>query len=114
VGKGNEVHGIKCRTALFNTDRLYQDPHETNRGFFLRHGGRLRFHCECLGDRVDSLLAAHRDDGLGPLLKIGIGQDVTMRELAEKVKKVVRYSGEVVLDGSQSDGTQKLLDILRL
>jgi len=39
--KNYEVHGIKRRTSLFNTDRidhLYQDPHETNRRFFLHHG----------------------------------------------------------------------------
>src|ERR1700694_3731307 len=39
--KGYEVHGIKRRTSLFNTDRidhLYQDPHVTGRRFFLHHG----------------------------------------------------------------------------
>ena len=39
--KGYEVHGIKRRTSLFNTDRidhLYQDPHETGRKFILHHG----------------------------------------------------------------------------
>jgi GDPmannose 4,6-dehydratase len=41
LGKGYEVHGIKRRTSLFNTDRidhLYQDPHEKNRKFVLHHG----------------------------------------------------------------------------
>jgi GDPmannose 4,6-dehydratase len=41
LGKGYEVHGIKRRTSLFNTDRidhLYQDPHEKNRRFVLHHG----------------------------------------------------------------------------
>jgi len=41
LGKGYEVHGIKRRTSLFNTDRidhLYQDPHEKNPRFFLHHG----------------------------------------------------------------------------
>jgi len=41
LDKGYEVHGIKRRTSLFNTDRidhLYQDPHETNRRFVLHHG----------------------------------------------------------------------------
>ena len=41
LGKGYEVHGIKRRASLFNTDRidhLYQDPHEKNRRFFLHHG----------------------------------------------------------------------------
>jgi GDPmannose 4,6-dehydratase len=39
--KGYEVHGIKRRSSLFNTDRidhLYQDPHVNNRHFFLHHG----------------------------------------------------------------------------
>jgi len=41
LGKGYEVHGIKRRTSLFNTDRidhLYQDPHVENRNFILHHG----------------------------------------------------------------------------
>ena len=39
--KNYEVHGIKRRTSLINTDRidhLYQDPHEANLKFFLHHG----------------------------------------------------------------------------
>jgi len=39
--KGYEVHGVKRRTSLFNTDRidhLYQDPHVENRNFILHHG----------------------------------------------------------------------------
>src|SRR5262252_9407214 len=39
--KGYEVHGIKRRTSLFNTDRidhLYQDPHEKGRRFILHYG----------------------------------------------------------------------------
>lgn len=41
LGKGYEVHGIKRRTSLINTDRidhLYQDPHEHQRNFILHHG----------------------------------------------------------------------------
>jgi len=39
--KGYEVHGVKRRTSLFNTDRidhLYRDPHEEGVRFFLHHG----------------------------------------------------------------------------
>ena len=39
--KGYEVHGIKRRASMFNTDRidhLYQDPHVGNRRFILHHG----------------------------------------------------------------------------
>ena len=39
--KGYEVHGLKRRTSLFNTERidhLFQDPHTTNQNFFLHFG----------------------------------------------------------------------------
>ena len=41
LNKGYEVHGIKRRSSLFNTDRidhLYQDPHGKDRRFILHHG----------------------------------------------------------------------------
>jgi GDPmannose 4,6-dehydratase len=41
LSKGYEVHGIKRRASLFNTDRidhLYQDPHVQHRAFFLHYG----------------------------------------------------------------------------
>jgi len=41
LSKGYEVHGIKRRSSLFNTDRidhLYQDPHETNLDLILHYG----------------------------------------------------------------------------
>ncbi len=41
LDKGYEVHGIKRRASLFNTDRidhLYQDPHESGRRFILHYG----------------------------------------------------------------------------
>jgi len=41
LGKGYEVHGIKRRSSIFNTDRidhLYQDPHEKELNFVLHYG----------------------------------------------------------------------------
>jgi len=41
LGKGYEVHGVKRRSSLFNTDRidhLYQDPHENGRRLVLHYG----------------------------------------------------------------------------
>jgi GDPmannose 4,6-dehydratase len=41
LGKGYQVHGIKRRTSLFNTDRidhLFQDPHNSDGRFVLHHG----------------------------------------------------------------------------
>jgi len=51
----------------------------------------------------------------GPLLNVGTGTDVTIRELAETVMEVVEFRGEIVFDSSKPDGTpRKLLDVSRL
>ena len=50
-----------------------------------------------------------------PLINIGTGEDVTIRELAETVARVVAFEGELVFDASKPDGTpRKLLDVDRL
>jgi GDP-L-fucose synthase len=50
-----------------------------------------------------------------PLVNIGVGEDVTIRELAETVKEVIGYTGEIVFDASKPDGTpRKLLNVARL
>src|ERR1700679_168013 len=41
ISKNYEVHGIKRRSSLFNTDRidhLYQDPHDENKNLILHYG----------------------------------------------------------------------------
>jgi GDP-L-fucose synthase len=51
----------------------------------------------------------------GPLVNIGTGQDVTIRELAETVMEVVGFPGRIVFDADKPDGTpRKLLDVGRL
>jgi GDP-L-fucose synthase len=58
-------------------------------------------------------LAEQRYDG--PLINIGAGDDVTIRELAEVVMQVVGFPGRITFDRSRPDGTpRKLLDVSRL
>ena len=46
---------------------------------------------------------------------MGVGEDVSIRELAELVKETTGYTGEIVNDTSKPDGTpRKLLDVGRL
>jgi GDP-L-fucose synthase len=48
------------------------------------------------------------------LVNIGLGEEVTMGELALLVKQTVAYEGEIVFDASKLDGTpRKLLDVSR-
>lgn len=51
----------------------------------------------------------------GPLVNIGTGQDVTIRELAETLMRVVGFTGRIHFDAGKPDGTpRKLLDVSRL
>jgi GDP-L-fucose synthase len=73
-------------------------------------------HLMSLPDQLfDPLLGQERNDGLPPLVNIGVGTDVTIAELARLVARVVGYAGEIVYDPTRPDGTpRKLLDVSRL
>jgi GDP-L-fucose synthase len=61
--------------------------------------------------RFDALLS----EDAAPLVNIGTGEDLTIRELAEMVARVVAFKGELVFDASKPDGTpRKLLDVDRM
>lgn len=50
-----------------------------------------------------------------PLINIGCGKDTTIKELAEKIKDIVGFKGEICWDTSKPDGTmRKVLDVSRL
>jgi GDP-L-fucose synthase len=58
-------------------------------------------------------IAAH--DQLRPVVNVGCGEDLTIRELSELVASVVGFQGKLVFDASKPDGApRKLLDISRL
>lgn len=62
-----------------------------------------------------SLLASERNDGLPPLLNLGSGSDLSIKQLVYLVKEVVGFSGGILFDGSKPDGTmKKLMDSGRL
>ncbi len=50
-----------------------------------------------------------------PLVNVGVGSDITIRELAALIQRTVGHQGEIVFDATQPDGTpRKLLDVSRL
>lgn len=65
--------------------------------------------------QFQSLLASDRNNGLPPVINMGVGDDVTIKESAELIKEVVGYQGELAFDISKPDGTpRKLMDVSRL
>jgi len=66
-------------------------------------------------DLADACVHLMKRDYDGPMVNVGTGTDVTIRELAETVMSVVGFSGRIVYDHSKPDGTpRKLLDVSRL
>lgn len=58
------------------------------------------------------ILAGNRNDGLPPLVNIGSGKDITIKQLAELVRSVVGYKGQLQFDREKPDGTmRKLMDV---
>jgi GDP-L-fucose synthase len=50
-----------------------------------------------------------------PLINIGVGEDVTIRELAERICRLLDYTGDLIFDPTQPDGTpRKLLDVSKM
>ena len=69
-------------------------------------------HVDDLADAVLYLLQTYEGE---PIINIGWGQDVTIRELVDIVMSVIGYSGRLIFDSSKPDGTpRKLLDVSRL
>ncbi|GGY95311.1 GDP-L-fucose synthase [Streptomyces nitrosporeus] len=69
-------------------------------------------HVDDLAAACALLLSSY--DGDDPV-NIGCGEDLTIRELAETVREVTGYQGEIAWDSSKPDGTpRKLLDVSRL
>jgi len=69
-------------------------------------------HSDDLG-RACVFLLENYDDEIA--VNVGVGEDITIKELAELIKQVVGFEGEIEWDSSKPDGTpRKLLDVTRL
>jgi GDP-L-fucose synthase len=69
-------------------------------------------HVDDLADAVVHLTKTYEGEDI---VNIGVGDDISIRELAELVKEITGFEGEIVNDTSKPDGTpRKLLDVSRL
>jgi GDP-L-fucose synthase len=66
-------------------------------------------------DLVTALLVAIEKYDSELHLNIGTGEDLTIKELAEKISRIVGFKGQTKWDSSKPDGTpRKVLDVSRL
>jgi GDP-L-fucose synthase len=71
--------------------------------------------CVFLMNLDDQTYGSLLNEDRPPLINIGVGEDVTIQELASLVAKIVGFEGELKFDTTKPDGTpRKLLDVRRL
>ncbi|MBA3023309.1 MAG: GDP-L-fucose synthase [Gammaproteobacteria bacterium] len=71
--------------------------------------------CIYLLEQAEGKLASLFNDEQPPLVNIGCGEDLTIRELAELVAAVVGFKGNLTFDTSKPDGTmRKVMDVSRI
>jgi GDP-L-fucose synthase len=103
-------HVLPALIRKFLTAKKNNDPSVTLWGT----GAPLRefMHVDDLADACLFLMDNFNEAGF---VNIGVGTDLSIRELAEIVKKTVGYTGDIVLDTAKPDGTpRKLMDVSKL
>ena len=79
------------------------------------HSDDMAAACVHLMALADARAQSVLEEGLPPVVNVGCGEDLTIRELAELVRRVVDVDVDVEWDSSKPDGTpRKLLDVRKL
>jgi GDP-L-fucose synthase len=103
-------HVLPALLRKFHQAKLEQSPTVTVWG-----SGKPRrefLHTEDLADAAVFLMQNYDEP---EIVNVGVGEDVSIEELAQLVRQVVGYEGAIVFDSSKPDGTpRKLLDVSRL
>ena len=103
-------HVLPALLRKFHEAKLNGDPVVTVWG----SGKPLRefLHADDLAEACYFLMQHYNEPGL---VNIGVGEDISIADLAALVKKITGFKGEIVLDSSKPDGTpRKLMDVTKL
>lgn len=69
-------------------------------------------HVDDLADAIEFLMQNYSDDAI---INVGVGKDISIRELAQRIQKIVGFEGDLIFDTTKPDGApRKLLDVSRL
>lgn len=103
-------HVLPAMLRKFHEAKLSHAPSVTLWGT----GAPLRefLHADDLADALCFLMQRYDDP---QFVNVGTGRDISIRELAEMVRRITGFQGEIIFDSSMPDGTpRKLLDVSRL
>ena len=106
-------HVLPALIRKFHEARVNKDPYVELWG---TGSPRREFlYVDDLADAVVFLMENYGFKEIGEIINIGTGEDITIKELAESIRQVVGFEGDLKWDTTKPDGTpQKLLDVSRL
>jgi GDP-L-fucose synthase len=106
----NKSHVLPAMIRKFHEAKVQNNPSVELWGT----GSPLRefLHADDLADACYYLMQNYNDEGF---VNIGVGEDVSIRELAGIIRETVGYTGEIVWNTDKPDGTpRKLMDVSKL
>jgi len=106
----NNAHVLPALLRKFHEAKLSNAPSVTVWG-----SGRPRREFLYVDDLADACIHVIHHYNENDIINIGCGEDLTIKELAEKISQVVGFQGQLAWDAAKKDGTpRKLLDISRI
>lgn len=112
----NDNFDLKTSHVLPALIRKFHEAKESNSAFVEMWGtGTPKREFLYSDDLADACLFLMRNYEGNEIVNIGVGEDITIKELGEKVKEVVGFEGEIRFDTTQPDGTpRKLVDTTKI
>lgn len=112
----NDNYDLETSHVLPALIRKFHEAKENGKSFVELWGSgsprREFLYVDDLADAVVFLMEKFDYADIGEIINIGVGADVTIKELAETIKEIIGFTGEIKWDASRPDGTpQKLLDV---
>jgi GDP-L-fucose synthase len=106
----NNSHVLPALLRKFHEAKINNSPEAAVWGT-----GAARREFLHVDDLADACVFLMENYNSGEIVNIGTGEDLSIKEIAEIIKKIVGYSGKIAWDTSKPDGTpRKLLDVSRL
>jgi GDP-L-fucose synthase len=106
----NNSHVLPALIRKFHEAKINNEPEVVVWGSGTPR--REFLHADDMADACFYLMKNYNEEGL---INIGVGEDLSIKELAEMIKEITGYTGKISFDRSKPDGTpRKLLDISKL
>lgn len=112
----NDNFDLKTSHVLPALIRKFHEAKESNSSFVEMWGtGDPKREFLYSDDLADACLFLMKNYEGNEIINIGVGEDITIKELGEKVKEVVGFEGDIRFDTTKPDGTpRKLVDTTRI